>query len=165
MMKQAKPKIGRNHKRMPAPRRAKQPVHKQPRRAVRKDTSLLAATRGVIDWTLDIATLLSRGKADAIAAFDNLRTFFRVWLDGRADDATLVDVMVTFASVFDEIEIDLGIDKQTLLSPLYSLLEASMGSRPVIARTPDGAHRISHAASKPGPAHESELTGSSAFAD
>ena len=106
---------------------------------------LFEQLKGVIDWALDIAAKLSRDYDEDLEAIENVRSFFRGWLEGQRAEVPLPDLLTTSAIIFSAIELDLGIDSVSLLAPLRTMLDAP-SKLPAVLRCPgafqDGAHTV-----------------------
>jgi len=83
---------------------------------------LVAALREVIDGMLNAAAKASSYEEewDAIA---NIREFVYDWLDGRAAQFKLADLLLVLKIILSTIEIELGIDSSELLEPLATLID------------------------------------------
>ncbi len=95
---------------------------------------LVAALREVIDGALNAAAKASSYEEewDAIA---NVREFVYDWLDGRAANVKLTDVLLVLGIILSAIEIELGIDSSELLEPLRTLIDLPT-YRPAVIRCP-----------------------------
>ena len=101
--------------------------------------ALFEQLRGVIDWALDIAAKISRDYEEDLEAIENVRSFFRGWLEGQRAEVPLTDLLTTIAIIFSAIELDLGIDSVSLLAPLRTMLDTP-SKLPAVLRCP-GAHQ------------------------
>jgi hypothetical protein len=100
--------------------------------------SLFEQLSGVFDWALDIACKLSGEYEEDIDAIENVRDFVHSWIDGRRAEIPITDLLTTLGILFAAIELDLGIESASLLSPLRTLLE--MPSKlPAVLRCPGAA--------------------------
>ncbi|HEY4241485.1 MAG TPA: hypothetical protein VGM88_16805 [Kofleriaceae bacterium] len=94
--------------------------------------------KAVFDWIFDIAADRAEGNEQQVHAILATRLFLRAWLDGLQAQVRVADLISTAATIFAELELDLGIDSSALMRPL---LDASVA---VIAI--------------PGVSHEAEAT-------
>ena len=101
--------------------------------------SLFQQLSGVIDWALDIAAKLAHDDEEDLDAIENVRDFVHGWLDGRRAEVPLTDLLTSIAILFAAIEIDLGIDSVSLLSPLRSMLDDPYAILPPVLRCPGAA--------------------------
>lgn len=83
---------------------------------------LFAAMKDVIDWALDIAVRLARDYDEDVEAIERVRVAFHAWLEGRPCEMDTRDLLLTFATILSQIEIDLGIDSTPALEPLSAVL-------------------------------------------
>jgi hypothetical protein len=83
---------------------------------------LFAALKDVIDWALDIAVRLARDYEEDVEAIERVRIAFHAWLAGRPCEMDTRDLLLTFATILSQIEIDLGIDSTPALEPLSAVL-------------------------------------------
>lgn len=94
------------------------------RDAVARDWQpLFAAFKDITDWAFDIGVALSHDLPEDVKAIEEVRSFVHAWLEGRACDVPLTDVLVTIGTILAAIEIDLGIDSVSVLSPLLALVD------------------------------------------
>ena len=96
---------------------------------------LFAALKDVIDWALDIAARLARDYDEDVEAIERVRLAFHAWLDGRPCEMDTRDLLLTFATILSQIEIDLGIDSPAALEPLSAVI-AMQPTRPRALRFP-----------------------------
>ncbi len=91
---------------------------------VRDWKPLLGAMKDVIDWALDIAVALAKDLTDDREAIEKVRASFHAWLDGRPSEIEIADLLVTFGTILAAIEVDLGIDSSSALSPMQAVVES-----------------------------------------
>ena len=91
---------------------------------VRDWKPLLGAVRDVVDWSLDIAVRLARGIDEDVVAIENVRASFHGWLDGKPTEIEVNDLLVTFGTILAAIEIDLGIDSSSAVSPMQAIADS-----------------------------------------
>jgi hypothetical protein len=83
--------------------------------------ALLAELRNVIDAALNVAGKIGSYEEEW-DAIENVREFVYDWLDGRAAQVKVTDLLITLGTIFSAIEIETGIDSVELLAPLRALL-------------------------------------------
>jgi hypothetical protein len=82
---------------------------------------LFAAVKDVVDWALDIAVELSRDLPEDVEAIEDVRTCFHVWIAGHPCVIDVDDLLITFAAILSNVERDLGMSTNEILTPVEQL--------------------------------------------
>ncbi len=77
--------------------------------------------KDVIDWALDIAVRLSRDFPEDVEAIEHVRACFHAWLAGHPCVIDIDDLLITFASILSNVERDLGMSANEILTPVQRL--------------------------------------------
>ena len=108
------------------------------RAAVRGWSPLVAQLAQVNDWALDIAARLARDHDEDLEAIASVREFVHGWLQGQRAEVPLTDVLSVIAILLGAIELDLGLERLSVLAPRRTMRETP-SALPALLRCPGAA--------------------------